>query len=349
MQISDFYELCLRKGVAFFSFRSEGKKLHTGVCVEHSGVKRNGGINEIPDDCYVVAKFDIKNGFYSIKDDYNFDGEEVPLYICQMIENMDDCKCEKSGHPYNMGREEYEELLENSIKEIENCLYDKIVYSRAKTVELSERNPIKTVVEDSCRCFFNIFSLGNGICWLGRTPELLLAHRNGSYKTMALAGTRKISEHKEVWDEKNIIEQGYVSDYIENILLEFEAKNIRKSAGTLDYKNIQHVVTDFSFEIETCNHDKLIKRLHPTPAVCGWPKENAFERIIANEGYDRGFYAGLTGYYKNETDFSLYVNLRCMMIGGGKVTAFAGGGITAKSEPKKEWEETEIKIKTILN
>src|SRR5690606_19295161 len=41
--------------------------------------------------------------------------------------------------------------------------------------------------------------------------------------------------------------------------------------------------------------DKIIEKLHPTPAVCGLPKDLSKEYILANEGYDRKFYSGFLG------------------------------------------------------
>lgn len=45
----------------------------------------------------------------------------------------------------------------------------------------------------------------------------------------------------------------------------------------------------------------------------------------------------------------LFVNLRCMELTPDRYILYAGGGITAKSVPEEEWEETNNKAKTLLS
>jgi isochorismate synthase len=64
----------------------------------------------------------------------------------------------------------------------------------------------------------------------------------------------------------------------------------------------------------------VISVLHPTPAVCGLPKQEAKDFILENEGYDRKYYTGFLGelnkeaFNKETLKSDLYVNLRCMKI-----------------------------------
>ena len=39
----------------------------------------------------------------------------------------------------------------------------------------------------------------------------------------------------------------------------------------------------------------LVQALHPTPAVCGFPKQTVQNFIQSNEGYNREFYTGFLG------------------------------------------------------
>ena len=45
----------------------------------------------------------------------------------------------------------------------------------------------------------------------------------------------------------------------------------------------------------------LLENLHPTPAVCGFPKDPALEIIRKYETYDRGYYAGPFGYIGSDS------------------------------------------------
>ena len=89
--------------------------------------------------------------------------------------------------------------------------------------------------------------------------------------------------------------------------------------------------------------------MHPTPAVCGIPKQESLHFIGKNEGYDRGFYSGVVGMLNPDGKTDLYVNLRCANITGHKIVLYAGGGILASSDMESEWQETEEKMKTIGN
>ncbi|HBK29014.1 MAG TPA: isochorismate synthase, partial [Parabacteroides sp.] len=93
----------------------------------------------------------------------------------------------------------------------------------------------------------------------------------------------------------------------------------------------------------------VLSLLHPTPAVCGLPKEDAFRFIIEKEGYDRSYYSGFVGWLSPTGQTDIYVNLRCVNIHPDTYTLFAGGGLLASSDLEDEWEETIDKMKTMQN
>jgi isochorismate synthase len=83
-----------------------------------------------------------------------------------------------------------------------------------------------------------------------------------------------------------------------------------------------------------------LQLLHPTPAVCGLPKDKSKAFILDNENYDRTFYTGFLGELNVEDQTDLFVNLRCMEISGSQAHLYMGCGITKESIPEKEWEES---------
>ena len=164
------------------------------------------------------------------------------------------------------------------------------------------------------------------------------------FETMSLAGTLPVSEN---WSEKEIEEQKPVTNYIRTILNNY-SENVDES-GTFDHisGNIKHLRTDFKAKIQPEDLDALIQVLHPTPAVCGIPKEFCKESIQKLEKFSRELYAG---YIKIETEDTVqyFVNLRCSRLYQDSVHVFVGGGITAQSNPEKEWIETELKSEAVL-
>ena len=110
-----------------------------------------------------------------------------------------------------------------------------------------------------------------------------------------------------------------------------------------------HLKTDFYFHLKQtgCLGD-ILYQLHPAPAVCGLPKQAAYDFILANEGYARTYYAGIIGWLAPpDGQTALYVHLRCMHLTGKKATLYAGGGILPSSVEESEWQETQHKMETM--
>ena len=189
--------------------------------------------------------------------------------------------------------------------------------------------------------------------WIGATPELLLSSHGSCLQTMALAGTR-ISTSTEAWDDKNLKEQRLVSDYIIEILNNNGYKDFTADGPhSHSIGKLQHLLTKFSINLPT-HHSledsvALLFDLSPTPALCGLPKEKAFDLIYRYEDFSRGYYGGFCGPVDISGDFDLYVILRSIRISADHWVMYAGGGITSESDPLSEWIETERKAASILD
>ncbi|KFC21438.1 chorismate-binding protein [Epilithonimonas lactis] len=194
--------------------------------------------------------------------------------------------------------------------------------------------------------FCYLFEKNNEI-WMGGFSEILgkFDKKTNAFETMSVAGTLPLDES---WTDKEIEEQKAVTDYIQSIIRKFSSNLKVSSTKDLISGNIKHLKTDFTAEISPESLDKIISELHPTPAVCGFPKELCAQGIKSIEHFNREFYAG---YIKVETaDFIYYfVNLRCASFFKNYAFLFVGGGITLKSDVHKEWEETELKSLAIQN
>jgi isochorismate synthase len=171
-------------------------------------------------------------------------------------------------------------------------------------------------------------------------------------KTVALAGTQ-LYANEIVWQTKEKDEQKYVTDFITENLKQFSNTIEVSEPKTVQAGNLVHLKTDISATISKENNGKIIRKLHPTPAVCGLPKDEAKAFILENEGYNREFYTGFLG--ELNIDFTtfrtensdLFVNLRCMKIENNCAKLFVGCGITKDSNPEKEFFETVNKTQTL--
>ena len=105
--------------------------------------------------------------------------------------------------------------------------------------------------------------------------------------------------------------------------------------------SIWHIKTDISGSLNASSSlREVVQLLHPTPAVCGLPKDKSKVFILENEHYDRTFYTGFLGELNIGDQTDLFVNLRCMEIEVAQAHLFMGCGITKDSVPEKEWEES---------
>jgi menaquinone-specific isochorismate synthase len=89
--------------------------------------------------------------------------------------------------------------------------------------------------------------------------------------------------------------------------------------------------------------------MHPTPAVCGEPKDIALKIIRENENFDRGLFSGVLGWFNKSGSGEFIVGIRSAHLKDSILTVFAGCGIVKDSDAKKEFEETDLKFKSILS
>lgn len=257
-------------------------------------------------------------------------------------------------------REKHLRLVEKGIQAIREGQFQKVVLSRPQAIRCEGISAVSIFKKLACRypaAFCYAWFHPKTGCWAGASPELLLSLEENRLQTMALAGTQVFQDGVEVvWGEKERAEQQWVTDFIISCL-ERTAKEVKHSAAhTVQAGNLLHLQTDITASVnpQTFRLSQLLAELHPTPAVCGFPKEEALQFILENEGYSRDFYSGFLGEFALETDSSrfpqtrLYVNLRCMRLEAQGACAYAGGGITEDSEPVAEWVETERKLDTLL-
>ena len=241
--------------------------------------------------------------------------------------------------------------------QLELGTFRKIVLARCADEETAESIDPMELFQRACerypRMFIALVSTEKSGCWLTATPEILLQSEGDRWRTIALAGTMKLeddqlnSEGETVaWSTKNIQEQRIVSTYITECLEQFTGDFQEEGPRTVRAANLVHLRSDFTFSLPgDAQLGDLLHALHPTPAVCGLPKREAFNFIVRNEHTPRRYYSGFMGPLGAKT--RLYVSLRCMNIEGRHYHLYAGGGLLKDSVEQQEWQETEAKLETM--
>lgn len=337
----------IQKGFPFAVFAKPGSDTVTGIF-------------QNSDESYLLTDFSQKGFAFA-----PFDGDEVcfiPAHAADVLSvttEANDFILSEAKQPEidAEAKNVFEELVAKSVSVIKDGRFEKLVASRKEKVEI-ENTDITNIYSKLVYAYpmayrYCFYHPKSGL-WMGATPEQLLKVENKTLHTVALAGTQLYREGEEaVWENKEREEQLFVTDYIIKSLKEYTTDIRRTEPYTFRAGNIVHIKTDISAELVTSDSLKgIVNTLHPTPAVCGLPKQKAKEFLLEHEGYDREYYSGFLGEVNidlatGQPKTDLFVNLRCMKIVNNKAHLYIGCGITKDSNPEKEFIETVNKSVTM--
>ena len=296
---------------------------------------------------------------------------QCEVLTCELEMNTSEKHYSNSNQTNDEDKAFHVNLVNKGIDAIKKGLFHKVVLSRSETVDVSENISIsvfKQLLQTYTSAFVYCWYHPNIGLWLGATPETLISVTGNRFKTMALAGTQPYLGIQDViWQKKEQEEQQYVTDYIETQLKPVVSDLKISETQTIKAGNLLHLQSNISGILHTDLHS-VLKKLHPTPAVCGLPVEEAKTFILKNESYNRNYYTGFLGelnlkettsrntnkrnvennaYNSIKTVSHLFVNLRCMQIKTNEAFIYVGGGITKDSNPELEWQETVSKAETM--
>ena len=329
------------------------------------------------DDALNKTKTFTESGFVFAPFDFKNQSIVLPEVACEhLILKTDNLEIDINPNDsaiIETNKDAHINLVSKGIKTINNSALKKVVLSRCEQKSLQDNNPIAIF-----KRLFNTYKNAMVYCWyhpkvglwLGATPELLFKVEGKQLTTISLAGTQAYkSELEETWTTKEFEEQQIVTDYITQQIKPFTKQINVSDVETVRAGNLLHLKSRITSLInDSASLKSIIEALHPTPAVCGFPKQDAKDFILQNENYNREYYTGFLGelnlkqsktrntnrrnvennaYAVVKTQSNFYVNLRCMQLKDNKALIYVGGGITKDSNPEKEWEETVNKTKTI--
>ncbi len=240
----------------------------------------------------------------------------------------------------------------------------KVVLSRVCELRFEDRIDVDGAL-DSLRdhyagCYLFLFEPSPHLAFYGATPELLVRVEGRELETMALAGSiRRGATPAEddalaqelLDDPKNRREHAFVADALRERLAPLtELLDIPGAPGVLRLSNIQHLYTPVHARLKReLGVLPLVAALHPTPAMGGVPQTYALDYITHAEPVPRGWYASPVGWLDHNLDGAFSVAIRSAISQNDRVWLYAGAGIVAASLPEKEWDETALKFKPLLD
>lgn len=194
---------------------------------------------------------------------------------------------------------------------------------------------------------------------VGAAPELIGSLRGRRFCTMAVGGStpRGSDPASDAWLGRQLIDSRKNREehvvVVENIVERLRRAGV--DIGTvpdpalLRLPRIQHLRTDLEAETPPGTHVlSLVDALHPTAAVCGEPRSAALEAIRTLEPESRGWYAGPVGWFDENGDGEFAPALRCGVARGPLLRLYAGAGLVSGSWAPAEWDETRVKLQTML-
>ncbi len=195
---------------------------------------------------------------------------------------------------------------------------------------------------------------------VGATPELLLDRRGTRVVSRPLAGsTRRRSDARAdraaggalARSAKDRLEHALVVEHVADTLAPHCSElRVPRAPELTSTSTMWHLGTTVEGTLRDADVTALdlAAELHPTPAVCGLPRDLAMAAIHELEPFDRGYFAGAVGWCDERGDGRWMVAIRCAEVDGASARLYAGAGIVAGSEPGAEAAETAAKFATML-
>jgi menaquinone-specific isochorismate synthase len=264
---------------------------------------------------------------------------------------------------YPMPYEVWERNIIDATQRMKAGELNKVVLSRVAEVRFSKRVVVDSALDYLAQKYPEtyrfLFEPRAYHAFYGATPELLASINGKNVETMALAGSIKRgaspAEDEALGNEllhspKDSYEHQLVLDGVKSNLEPLTNTLNIGQTGIMRLSNIQHIHTPISGTLKSNDGIiPVIEALHPTPALGGSPRELAMQLIGEYEPVPRGWYAAPVGWIDRNMNGQFGVAIRSAVAQDKRVWLYAGAGIVADSEPQKEWDETALKFKPMLN
>lgn len=285
--------------------------------------------------------------------------------ILEEIENLDfPDEGENGGLPVPLSRTDrpgfpgWREIVEEALSTFDRGDLGKVVLARRTELEFSGDVDAALLAERleaaTPGCFHFYVEPEKGTVFLGASPERLFRREGRAIESEAVAGTRprgaSEADDAELRDEllaseKDLSEHAYVRTSIDEALgVLCEELEVGQDISEMKLARGWHLRSRVRGTLrEGVTDADVLCALHPTPAVGGYPKSGAVEKIRDLEPFDRGWYAGPVGWIGPEgAEFA--VGIRSGLMRGRSLALYSGAGIVSGSAPQDEWAEIEGKI-----
>lgn len=264
---------------------------------------------------------------------------------------------------YETDPEEWGGMVGRTLSEIADGTLTKVVLARVLGASfegnVDHLDVVRNLWKENPGSHIFLYEPSPGHVLLGAAPETVATVAGGFFQATAVAGSvargsnpeeqaslaRQLQKSEKDQQEHRVC----VSDMVTRLAGVSDDIKAAPEPRVLTLSTIQHLETGITAHLhpeETVL--SALAALHPTPAVCGLPREAAMKLIRKEERFDRGWYAGPVGWFDNDGNGEFVPALRSALGSGREWKLFSGAGIMAGSDPSKEWAETRIKFQAVL-
>jgi para-aminobenzoate synthetase component 1 len=210
---------------------------------------------------------------------------------------------------------------------------------------------------------FSVFYRLDNKYLLCASPERFLSRIGDRLISQPIKGTisRDINDPEHDHELKEKLSQS-AKDKTENVMIVDLVRNdlskvckegtvsVDELFGIYTFPQVYQMISTVSGELQKgVSFTEVVRSCFPMGSMTGAPKRRVMELIEKYERTARGIFSGSVGYISPGKNFDLNVVIRSIMYNAvtGYLSFMAGSGITASSDPEKEYEECLLKAEAI--
>lgn len=188
------------------------------------------------------------------------------------------------------------------------------------------------------------------------SPEIFVQINEGIISSYPMKGTIDAhlpdAEKRLLEDQKELAEHTTIVDLIRNDL-----NRVAKKVRVEKFRYVEEIQTNqkklLQVSSQICgeldghyqeNIGDIVWSMLPAGSISGAPKKKTVEIILEAEGFDRGYFTGIFGYFDGSRLDSGVMIRFIEQNEKGELLYKSGGGVTAFSEVEKEYQELIDKI-----
>jgi isochorismate synthase len=263
----------------------------------------------------------------------------------------------------NLPAADWQAIVADGVDAVRGGALEKVVLARQVSIRsdlpFDVTSALQRLRASYPTCYVFAVARGDQV-FLGATPERLARLRDREVRVACLAGSRERGmtpeEDRRLGDDlldstKNRSEHAVVVHALRQALAPVCSEvSAPDEPVLLSVRNVHHLYTPVTGTLANgaCMLD-IVARLHPTPAVGGFPSRDALRFIREREDLDRGWYAAPVGWVDHHGEGEFAVALRSALIGGAEAALFAGCGVMGDSDPVEEYAESWLKLRPVLS